>query len=152
MKRIGAPNEFAGGLFFAAVAALGLWALRDVRLGTSMRMGPGYLPALVCYLLLLMGVIMIGRSFLTQGLPLERWYLRPLVLVLGSLLVFSLGVDKLGLFLTIVLVVVVAAFATPESRWKEVGIAALALAAFSTGLFVEALGLPISPWPQISVF
>jgi Tripartite tricarboxylate transporter TctB family len=151
-RRIGAPTDFAAGLFFIAIAALGFWLLRDVRLGTSMRMGPGYLPTALCWLLLLVGLWMTGRSFFVSGAPLERWYLRPLAFVPGALLLFSFSIDKLGLFATIVAVVVVAAFATPESRWKEVVIAALALAIFSTVLFVTMLGLPLAIWPAFLVF
>ena len=147
--RVSAPNELAAGLFFVALAVLGLWLLRDVRLGTAMRMGPGFLPTAVCYGLLLFGLIMGGRSFFTAGPPLERWHLRPLGVVLGTLLVFALGIQRLGLFLTILLVVAVAALATPESRWREIVIMGVALAAFCTALFVRALGLPIPSWPQV---
>jgi putative tricarboxylic transport membrane protein len=149
-RRVGAPTEFLAGLFFMAVATLGLWLLRDVRLGTAMRMGPGFLPTSVCYGLLLFGLIMAGRSLVTAGPPLARWHLRPLGVVLGSLLVFAVGIQRLGLFVTTLLVVAVAALATPESRWREVVVIALALAAFSTTLFVWALGLPIPAWPPMS--
>ena len=151
MKRIGAPTDFVAGLFFIAVAALGLWLLRDVRMGTSVRMGPGFLPAAICYLLLVVGLWMAGRSLLVEGGPLEPWAVRPVGFILGALLLFAYGVDRLGLFLTISLLVAIAALATPESRWREVIVAALALAAFSTGLFVWALGLPISAWPRLPV-
>jgi putative tricarboxylic transport membrane protein len=149
MRRIGAPTDLAAGLFFIAVAGMGFWLLRDVRLGTTTRMGPGFLPTAICAILLLVGLVLAARSVLTAGPPLERWYLRPLAAVLGALYLFSLGVERLGLFVTIVLIVAVAAFATPESRWKEVAVTALALAAFSTALFVWALGLPIPAWPPV---
>jgi hypothetical protein len=146
------PTDFVAGLFFLALAGLGFWLLRDVRLGTSMRMGPGYLPTALCWILAVVGLAMMARSFLKAGEPLERWYLRPLVFVSGSLLLFSLSIGILGLVATIIAMVILAAFATPESRWIEVVIAAVALAAFSAGLFVKALGLPLSLWPQFSVF
>jgi hypothetical protein len=152
MKRITAPTDFVAGLFFIAMAALGLWLLRDVRLGTSMRMGPGYLPTALCYLLLAVGLWMTGRSLFESGAPLERWYLRPLFFVLGALVVFSLTIDRLGLVVTIGAMVGVAALATPESRWKEALITAIALAAFSAGLFVKALGLNLPIWPPGLVF
>ena len=149
LKRISAPTDLAAGLFFVALAGLGLWLLRDVRLGTTMRMGPGFLPTITCYLLLLFGFIMAGRSFFMTGSPLERWYWRPLAVVLGAILLFALGIGRLGLFATILLVVAIAAFATPESRWKEVIVAMVALAAFSTALFIWALGLPMPAWPRV---
>jgi putative tricarboxylic transport membrane protein len=147
-----APTDFVAGLFFLALALLGFWLLRDVRLGTSMRMGPGYLPTALCWILAFVGLAMMGRSFLRAGEPLDRWYLRPLIFISGSLLLFSVSIGALGLVATIIAMVIVAAFATPESRWKEVAIAALALAAFSAGLFVKALGLALPLWPQVSVF
>lgn len=150
LRRVGAPTDLLAGLFFVALAILGLWLLRDVRLGTAMRMGPGFMPTAVCYSLLVFGVVMAGRSVFVAGPPLGRWHLRPLGVVLGALLVFALGIQSLGLFVTILLVVAVAALATPESRWGEVVISSVALAAFSTALFVWALGLPISAWPQMS--
>ncbi len=148
-RGIGAPTEFVAGLFFAAQAALGLWLLHELRLGTAMRMGPGFLPTTVCYGLLVLGLIMVGRSFFTVGAPLDRWYPRPLAFVLGSLIVFALTIEPLGLFATILLVVAVAAFATPESRWREAIVTALALAGFSVLVFVWLLGLPIASWPQV---
>lgn len=151
MRRIGAPTDLMAGLFFVALAALGLWLLRDVRLGTSVRMGPGFLPTAICYILLAVGLWMAGRSFWASGGPLEPWAARPLAFILGALLLFAYGVDRLGLFLTISLVVAIAALAAPDSRWREVIVAAIALAAFSTGLFVWALSLPISAWPRLPV-
>lgn len=151
MRRIGAPTDFTAGLFFVAVAALGFWLLRDVRLGTSMRMGPGYLPTAICWILLAVGLWMTGRSLVAAGAPIEPWSVRPLAFMIGALLLFALGVDKLGLFATIFLVVAIAALATGESRWREVVVAATALAAFSTALFVWALRLPISAWPRLPV-
>jgi hypothetical protein len=74
--------------------------------------------------------------------------LRPLAAVLVGLLVFASGIERLGLFVSIVLLVVCASFATRESRWVEVLLVAFGLAGFSTALFVGALSLPISPWPQ----
>ena len=115
-----------------------------------MRMGPGFLPTITCYLLLAFGLIMVGRSFVMTGAPLERWYLRPLVVVLAAILVFAFGIGRLGLFATTALVVIVAAFATPESRWREVIVVMIALAVFSTALFIWALGLPMPAWPQVS--
>jgi hypothetical protein len=152
MKRITAPTDFVGGLFFLATAALGFWLLRDVRLGTSMRMGPGYLPTLLCWVLAAVGLWMMGRSLFVSGPALERWYLRPLTFVLGALVVFSFAIDKLGLVATIGAMVGVAALATPESRWMEVAISAIALAAFSAALFVKALGLALPIWPPGLVF
>ena len=40
------------GLLFIAVAAIGLWASRNYPIGTTTRMGTGYVPRLLCWILL----------------------------------------------------------------------------------------------------
>ena len=54
------------------MAALGLWLSRDYPIGTALRMGTGYVPRLLCWLLLGLGVIV-----LVQGLR-EAQDARPL--------------------------------------------------------------------------
>ncbi len=148
MKRIVRSADFQSGLMFLALAGLVLWLTGDLRLGTAMRMGPGYLPTLVSSILMVLGLGALAVAFFRPGAATETWYLRPVTLVSVSLLVFAFGIEILGLFVTTVLLVVVASFATHESRWFEVLLVAFGLAAFSTALFVWGLSLPIPAWPQ----
>jgi hypothetical protein len=46
------------------------------------------------------------------------------------------------------LIVVVSAAGGHEFRWREVVLLAAALAVFSVGVFVYALGLPFPLWPE----
>ena len=147
MKRIARSADFQSGLAFVILAALGFWLAGGLRFGTAMRMGPGYLPALVSGILLAMGSATIVSAVLRPGVAAERWYLRPLAAVLLSLFAFAFGIERLGLFVTTALVVAVASLATAQSRLVEVVLVAFCLAAFSTALFVIALGLPIPAWP-----
>ena len=148
MRAILRSADFQSGVMFLALAALGLWLSSGLRLGTAMRMGPGYLPTLVSSLLLALGVATMVLAVARPGPAVERWYLRPLACILISLLVFAFGIERLGLFVTTALVVVVASLATRDSRWGEVLVVAMGLAAFSTALFIWLLGLTIPSWPQ----
>ena len=148
MKPILRSADFQSGLVFLALAALGLWLSSSLRLGTAMRMGPGYLPTLVSYLLLFLGLGTLALAIAQPSGPTERWYLRPVAGVLAGVLGFALGIERLGLFLATVLLVVVASLGTRESRWIEVVIVAVGLGAFSTALFIFILGLPIPYLPQ----
>ena len=55
------------GLMFIAIAAIGLWASRNYPVGTALRMSTGYVPRLLCWLLMGLGVIV-----LVQGLREHR--------------------------------------------------------------------------------
>jgi putative tricarboxylic transport membrane protein len=58
-------------------------------------------------------------------------------------------IQYLGLVIGLVTVTVVSAFATRESRPLEVAALAAVLAAFSVGIFVYALRLPLTIWPVL---
>ena len=51
-----ARADVLSGLMFIAIAAFGLWASRNYPVGTALRMGTGYVPRLLCWLLLGLGV------------------------------------------------------------------------------------------------
>jgi putative tricarboxylic transport membrane protein len=152
MRRIIRSADFQAGLVLTLLAVLGLWLSSQLRTGTAVRMGPGYLPALISSILLALGLAISAMAVFKSSKPAGAWYLRPLLSVLAALLVFWAGVDRLGLFVTTALVVIVASLATPESRWVEVLLVALGLAAFSNILFITLLGLAIPAWPQFGAF
>ena len=45
--------DFLTAALFVGFGALGLWAGRDLTLGSASAMGPGYLPRIVCWLLII---------------------------------------------------------------------------------------------------
>jgi putative tricarboxylic transport membrane protein len=151
MRTLLRSADFQAGLVLALLAVLGIVLSSRLRGGTAMRMGPGYLPTLISYLLLALGIAIAAVAVAKPGEPTGAWSLRPLLAVVAALLVFSLGVDRLGLFVTTALVVVVSSLATQESRWLEVVLVALGLSAFSTVLFITLLGLAIPAWPRLGL-
>ena len=58
-------KDVLAGALFMAVAVLGLWISRDYPIGTAFRMGTGYVPRLLCWILLGLGAVV-----LVQGLRL----------------------------------------------------------------------------------
>ena len=50
------------GLMFIAIAALGLWVSRNYPVGTALRMSTGYVPRLLCWLLMGLGAIVLVQG------------------------------------------------------------------------------------------
>jgi len=144
--RLRNPTDLAVGVLFIAFAVLGAWLANDLRVGTAMRMGPGYMPRLLCWILAGFGVLLVAQGFLTDGPPLTRWRLRPLVLILATTVTFGLLIERTGLVPAIIAVTLIGALASAESRPVEVVILATALAVSSALLFITALGLPMAFW------
>jgi hypothetical protein len=146
-------KDVLAGALFMAVAVLGLWISRDYPIGTAFRMGTGYVPRLLCWILLgLGGVVLIAglREAQAQLQPSAGagWAWRPVVFVTASLAIFGLAIERLGLVISIVLLIVVGAFASRALRPLETVVAALVLIVLSWAIFILGLGLTIPVWPE----
>ena len=141
------PKEFGSGLLFAGfgIAAIAIGAAYPV--GTAARMGPGYFPRGLGMILIGIGIILILRSFRDPGSPIMMKDLRPIAIVLGSVVLFGLTVSQAGLILSTLLIILVSSTASHEYRWKESIMASIALAIFVVIAFGYGLKLqlPILP-------
>src|SRR5262245_23581691 len=57
-----ARRDVLAGLMFVGVALFGLWLSRDYPIGTALRMGTGYVPRLLCWILLGLGVVVLVQG------------------------------------------------------------------------------------------
>jgi hypothetical protein len=140
-------QDIAAGVFFIVLAAVGLVLGWDYPFGTTARMGAGFVPKLLCGLLLAVGIIIAGVGVLRRAQPMERWHLRPLLLVLASVLVFGGLIEWGGLVPATIGMVLVAAAATTDTRWLETAIVGVALAGAAVLIFVKGLGLAMKILP-----
>ena len=152
MRQIIARKDVLAGLLFCAVALIGLIVSRDYPIGTALRMGTGYVPRLLCWILLFLGALV-----LLQGLrdaeagriaALGRSAVRPVIFVTASLVLFGLTIERLGLVVAILLLIGVGAVAARGLRPIETMAAALVLIVLSWGIFIVGLGLAIPVWPE----
>jgi hypothetical protein len=147
--RVANPRDFVAGLLFGGLGLFFcLYAATHYQLGTALRMGPGYFPTWVGGIVALLGLILVVQSLRISGPALEAVRLRPLLFILGASIAYGYLLKPLGLVLATVLMVVVSALGGHEFRWREALLLAVALAVFSVGVFVYALGLPFPLWPE----
>ena len=151
--RMLARRDVLAGLLFISVALLGLWLSRDYPIGTALRMGTGYVPRLLCWLLFGLGAVVLvqGLREVQDARPLSSSdisALRPVIFVTASLVIFGLSIERLGLIISILLLIGVGAVAARGLRPIEVFAAALVLIMLSWGIFILGLGLTIPVWPE----
>jgi putative tricarboxylic transport membrane protein len=151
--RVFARRDVLAGVLFLSVAVLGLWLSRDYPIGTALRMGTGYVPRLLCWLLLGLGAVVLvqGLREAQDARPLSSAdvsALRPVVFVTASLVIFGLSLERLGLVISILLLISVGSIAARGLRPVETLAAALVLIVLSWGIFILGLGLTIPVWPE----
>ena len=145
---IRAPKDFWSGIMFLAFAAVTLLAARGYAPGTAGKMGPAISDA-ARRVLGLLGLVLVVRSLLVGGEPVTRLYVLPLAIIAIGVCLFGLFIERLGLVVSLIAVTMVTALASRESRPIEYAALALVLAAFSVGIFVYALRLPLPVWPAL---
>ena len=147
-----ARKDVLSGLLFAGVALAGLWLSRDYPIGTALRMGTGYVPRLLCWILLGLGMVILVQGLreaqparLTSG-DATGW--RAVIFVTAALVIFGLSIERLGLVVSILLLIGVGAVAARGLRPLETLLAALVLIVLSWAIFILGLGLTIPVWPD----
>ena len=141
------PRDFWSGVLFTLLGVGALAIGSKYTLGTAARMGPGYFPRILGILLIVLGVAIALRALRVRGEAMPRFRLRPLVVVLGSVVLFGAIVRPLGVALSTVILIVVASAASSEFRPRESLVAGLLLAALAVGVFVVGLQLQLPIWP-----
>ena len=150
---------------------------RDYHFGTAMRMGSGYFPAALGWILIGFGTFLCVRG-LWRWVPSPRkakqadgldfvkgerapapapaaawdwreltWSVRPVACIAASMLVFGFVMPRLGLIPALVPMFFVAALGGREFRWREVLILTIVMTGFAVGVFVMLLKLPFQLFP-----
>ena len=147
MRRMRGPRDFWAGLLFMAVGAATIAIAAGYTVGTASRMGPGYFPRALGALLMILGALGTLRGLRLQGPSIARWRWRPLVVVLGSVVVFGHIVQVAGLALSTLFLVFIASAASHEFRPREALVSGVLMALLCVGVFVHGLHIQMPIWP-----
>ena len=102
-------------------------------------------------LLVLLGLAITAKALTLDtpdGEPLGRFAWRPLLIVLGAVLVFGVTLPHGGLVVALPLLVVISSWASDEFSWRAALLNAVVLTILSYGVFVVGLKLAIPVLPD----
>jgi hypothetical protein len=146
MFRIKSPQDVGAAVIFMAIGLAGLYFGSDLATGTAARMGPGYFPVILSWVILGIGVVVGFKGLTLEGPAIEPIRLRPILVIVSAILLFGYLIDKLGLAITAALLTVLAGYARRDVNLWETLLLAAGLALFCVGLFVYALSQPFPAW------
>jgi disulfide bond formation protein DsbB len=106
------------------------------------------LPAVLSCALAVIGAFIAIRAVRQGESRVEQGYWRPMVFVLGSILVFAFLIPRGGLALSTLFVTILSSFGARETRWRSAVVLGISMALLTALVFVKLLGLPISVWPR----
>lgn len=148
--KIKSQRDFVSGVMFVAVGVAFAIGATTYTFGTSARPGPGYFPLLLGIMLSVLGAIVLFKSITIEsegGDPIGAIAWRPLLLILGAVIVFGFAIPHLGLVVAVPLLIIIAGFGGDEFHWQTAVITAVLLTAASYLIFVKGLGLTMPVLP-----
>ena len=150
--KIKSERDFWSGLMFIVVGIAFAWGATAYSFGSSARPGPGYFPFGLGVLLAVLGGMVLFKSLTFEvegGDKIGHAAWRPLFIIAGSVAVFGFLLPRLGMVITLPLLVLASATASDEFHWKDALINAALLTAFSWLIFIYGLKLTIPLYPTI---
>ena len=146
MFKVRSPQDLGAGVVFVLIGAAGIVFGQDLAFGSAARMGPGYFPTLLSYLIIAIGLVLAVKSLSVDGAPIEQVHFRPLFAIVAAILAFGALIDRIGLALTAAVLTIGAAYARRNVNLRETLVLAAGLALFAVGIFVYALTQPLPAW------
>ena len=147
---------------FLLVGIAFAWGAGSYSVGTGARMGPGYFPMVLGFLLAGLGLVITITSLVVEtidGDPIGSFSWKPLVFIIAGNLVFgasigglpSIGLPPMGLIFGIFALTFVSSNAGEEFNFKEVLILSIILSVLSYAAFILLLKLQFPVWPTFLI-
>ena len=148
--KIKSQRDFVSGLMFVVVGVVFAVGATNYSMGTSAKPGAGYFPLILSVLMTLLGAVVLFKSLTIEtegGDPIGSIAWRPLLVIVVAIAVFGASINRLGLVVSVPILILITSLAGDEFKWLGVIINAVVLTVFSWLIFVYGLKLTIPMWP-----
>lgn len=134
--------DFWAGVMFIIFGAAAVWMSRDYPMGSAMRMGPGYFPTYLGYIMMAFGLGIGARGYLKGSDEIGRWVFRPLIVLSLGVVAFGFLIERVGFVPSLIALIVITALAGDEFRPVELVFVTIALVVGAVAVFIYGIGLP----------
>ena len=148
--KIKSQRDFAAGLMFIAIGVAFAVGALNYTFGSSAKPGPAFFPFGLGMLLALLGAMVLFKALTIEsvdGEPIGHIAWKPLLVILGSAVVFGIALPTLGLIIALPILVIGSSAASEEFTWLPSIASSVLLTILCWLVFVKGLGLTIPMVP-----
>ncbi len=142
-------KDFWAGIMFLAIGAGAIIGARNYPFGTTLRMGPGYFPTMIGWILVAFGLYVMVRGLRSDEKIRSNWSIRALIVLPISMITFGILMEVAGFIPAMAALIFIAVASGREFKFMEVLLLTVFLGTLSIAMFIWGLGLP---YPLIKFF
>jgi amino acid transporter len=136
-------KDFWSGLMFAGFGFLALTLGNNLAVGTAVRMGPGYVPRMLSYILIALGLVILVRAIISPDEPIERFHFKPITMITIGVVAFALLFETAGLAPALIALVFLSALGGEEFKVVETILSCVVLIVLCAVIFKLGLQMNI---------
>ncbi len=140
-------HDLIGGVLLGALGLFVAFYSQRYDFGTPARMGPGFFPHVLGWILAVLGVLIaLPAWFRRTAEPLDvQW--KNALFVLGAIVLFAFTLKPLGLVLSTFAAAFVATLADKAITWRGRLLVSAGVAAVTVAIFIGGLSMVLPLWP-----
>ena len=141
--KVNAPKDLIAGSIYIVVGTVLFFASQNYQIGEARQMGPGYFPSLLGLLLLAFGIAAFVKGLRSKTPdPLPDHKILPLVMIVASVISFSLLIERAGLVIATFFCIGFACYQRWLTKPLEVFLIFAGITIFNVTVFVWIFGMP----------
>ena len=123
----------------------------NYQMGTAARMGPGYFPRILGFIMAGLGVIIAGIGLKNQAqfaaTECIGWTWKPVIILTVAVVLFGFTLPTLGLIIAISLLTFISGIAAHDKNYRELAMITVIMCIFCAGVFIWGLKLQMKLFP-----
>ena len=123
----------------------------NYQMGTAARMGPGYFPRILGFIMAGLGVIIAGIGLKNQAQFAATagigWTWKPVIILTVAVVLFGFTLPTLGLIIAISLLTFISGIAAHDKNYRELAMITVIMCIFCAGVFIWGLKLQMKLFP-----
>ena len=123
----------------------------NYQMGTTARMGPGFFPRILGFIMAGLGVIIAGIGLKNQAEYAKSegigWTWKPVIILTAAVVLFGFTLPTLGMIIAIALLTFISGVAAHDKNYRELAMVTVIMCLFCAGVFVWGLKLQMKLFP-----
>lgn len=144
-------KDLLAGIMFMVIGIVFAVGAYNYQMGTAARMGPGFFPRILGFIMAGLGVIIAGIGLKNQAQFAASegigWTWKPVIILTLAVVLFGFTLPTLGMIIAISLLTFISGIAAHDKNYRELAMITVIMCIFCAGVFIWGLKLQMKLFP-----